>query len=151
MDLQELIQLDEENKSNYRAVTLVRVRGLSATPHDVHYKERPDYFHTPPVKNGMFCFLDGYVDRDLYKWKYRNQKGLKMKKFQYRGKIWVHMKVEKKGVTYYRQKGSWYETDTNSLQKIFASKQPLDKPDGKVYGKKPQYEVFIEKQHLGGI
>lgn len=152
MKLKELIQLDEEDKSKYNTLNLVRVGGLSATPHDVHYKERKEYFHTPPTKKGTFVFLDGYIDRDLYKWKYREQKNLKMKKFPYKGKIWTHIKVDHKDVEYYRTKGSWYETDTNSLRKIFSlSAKKFDKPDGKTYGKSPQYELFIDSKNIGGI
>ena len=148
--LESIRELNEENQTMFKRVTIVRVGGLSSTPHDNHVKNRKDYYHTPPSKDGLFVFLDGKIDRTLYAWKYKNQTGLKMKKFPYRGKIWTHMKVDIEDVKYYRSKGSWYETDSNSIQKIFAHYKPV-KPKGKTYGDNPHYELFIDKKHIGGI
>jgi len=146
------LQITEEDKSGFKQVKLVRIGGLTATPHDDHVKNRPDYFHTPSNTKGIFVFMSGYEDRELYAWKFKTQKGVKRKEFSYKGKIWTHIKVDHKDVKYYRTNGTWYETDTNSLRKIFTSfKKPDRKPEGKSYGKKPFYELFIEKQHTGGI
>jgi hypothetical protein len=153
MKLHELLEeiITEENKQGYTKVNIIRVGGLSATPHDDHVKNRKNYYHTPPNTKGIFVFLQGYVDRELYSWKYKTQKGLKMKTAPYKGKIWTHMKVQHKDVKYYKHKGSWHETDTDSLSKIFSLyKKPSKNPEG-TYGKNPHYELFIEKQHVGSI
>lgn len=129
--------------------SFVRWGGLSATPHNVHYRHRKDYFHTPPTKKGIFCFLDDYVEPYLYLWKMYDDNGkikkeshLKKREFKYKGKVWTHIKVDNKNVQYYREKGSWYETDTESLRNIFKKcKEPVD----------IRHEVYIEKKHLGGI
>lgn len=52
--------LQEENKSQYKIENFVRLGGLSPTPHDIHYKQRKDYYHTPPAKAGIFC-LGGLI------------------------------------------------------------------------------------------
>jgi hypothetical protein len=148
------ITLQEEDQSQYKSENFIRWGGLSATPHDLHYKNKKGEYHTPPTKSGIFCFLSGYVEHYLYAWKMDDEKGkrkkeshLRRRNFSYRGKIWTHVKVQDKDVQYYKQKGSWYETDTDSLRKIFSKyKEPKSDADRKLH-----YEVYIEQKHLGGI
>lgn len=141
--------MQENINHTFKNDNFIRYGGLSATPHNVHYRHRKDYFHTPPTKKGIFCFLDGYVEPYLYLWKMSDDKGkikkeshLKKREFKYKGKVWTHVKIQDKDVKYYREKGSWYETDTDSLRIIF-----------KKYGKDAdiQHEVYIEKKCIGGI
>lgn len=84
------------------------------------------YFHSPPARKGIYAFLPGFIEMFLVSWKiykyddetekYSLKKEFsRARRFKYSGKLWIHIHVVDPEITYYRQRGSWYETDTDSL------------------------------------
>ncbi len=87
-------------------------------------------FHRPPTRKGVYAFVPGMVEIFLVAWKIYSKKAnedgiydLKKefkhpRRFSYAGKLWTHIFVNSPEITYYRQRDSWYETDTESFYLI---------------------------------
>jgi len=136
-------------------------------------------FHRPPARKGVYAFVPGTIEMFLVAWKiYKTDKdgnySLKKeyehaRRFFHSGKLWTHIHVVSSDITYYRQRDSWYETDTDSFEKILKlhkwelSKEITSKKQKewnrihcknftdfikawKIYSK-DYFEVFIEHLH----
>jgi len=143
-------------------------------------KENFRTFHRPPARKGIYAFVPGAIEMFLVAWKIYNKPDVDgnytikkeyehARRFHYSGKLWTHIHVVSSDITYYRQRDSWYETDTDSFEKILKlHKWELSKettsskqdswligycksfPDfiraWKIYSK-DHFEVFIERPY----
>ena len=134
----------------------IRWGGLSSVNHKKAFKE--DTFHSPPLKRGIYVFHPKFIETFLISWKLYNKddskKYIKKRSFDYNGKIWTHIFHNHSEITYYRRKNGWYETDTDSLNKLFSIEiKSMDKQIKKDYGYSLTYksvtydhmELFIER------
>lgn len=154
-----LYNLNEEDKSGYKKMKFVRWGGLSPTDHKKIFKNKKMKFHTPPTKKGIYVFAKNLVEPFLIAWKIYSEdeegnslkKNIRKKEFTYQGKIWTHLYDSKMKV--YNQKGSWYETDTDSLSKILPREinKIRDHQGSNVGFTKDHLEFYIDKKHLGGL
>lgn len=102
-----------------KKIEFIRWGGLSAVNHKKFFKT--DFFHAPPLKKGVYVFHKDWVEPFLYAWKeYKGgeRKRIRPRHFKYSGKIWTHLHYIHPEIIYYRQSGSWYETDTDCLSKL---------------------------------
>jgi hypothetical protein len=153
-------------------LSFARLGGLSS----VKYKPKPGArfagggFHTPPVRNGIFAFTWPYIEPFLVGWKMREGEKMKLRRFEYEGPIYAHIKP--RGL-HMSPVGSWYLMETADLRKALAearheSRKALQeqagmyRPDGKDQSQpfigdpfqfftKDDLEVFIPAQSLGRI
>lgn len=137
-------------------IQFIRFGGLSSVPQKLNY--RKEGFHNAPASKGNYCFIQGFMEMFLVEWKLFSKDKIKNlekpRHFKYEGKIWTHIFVEDSQINYYRIKGSWYETDTKSLEIIIykykhllnkeAKNPKWKKNDWKIFAK-DEWEVFIEK------
>jgi hypothetical protein len=97
-------------------LSFARVGGLSS----VKYKSKAGSrfqsggFHTPPVRNGIFAFTWPYIEPFLVGWKLKEGERMKLRKFDYEGPIYAHIKP--KGL-HPSEVGSWYLLTTSDLEK----------------------------------
>lgn len=86
-------------------------------------------FHRPPARKGIYAFVPGAIEMFLVAWKIYNKPdkdgnySLKKeyehaRKFKHSGKLWTHIHTVHPEIKYYRNRDSWYETDTDSFEKI---------------------------------
>lgn len=101
-----------------KKISLIRYGKFNTNHKEFYGKE--DSYHSPPLKKGLYVFYPNFIEPFLYLWKENEQTGkLKQIKIVYSGKIWTHVYHNHPEIKYYQNIKSWYETDTNSIQKIF--------------------------------
>jgi len=86
-------------------------------------------FHHPPARKGIYAFVPGIIEMFLVAWKIYDKQDINgnyivkkeykhARRFYHSGKLWTHIYIVNSDIAYYRQRDSWYETDTDSFEKI---------------------------------
>jgi hypothetical protein len=153
-----------------KTLKFVRWGDLNPVNHKKAFKK--DSYHSPPLKKGIYAFIPTKIEMFLVGWKlYKDvlddageflkteKTNIKKREFSHSGKIWIHIFFNDPEIRYYRRVKSWYETDTDSLERILKLEfKRLSKDvhkDGMLGGmcfkndirfySKDHFEIFIER------